>query len=118
MAKKDSVEVLDMKIRLLKEARKIISRKDQKYICYALSSAARSMDWSILKWGVYEKLTDYISKALGRHAYYQDWVKTNNKRLNLELDADSLRKYRLQWIDWMLCCLEEDLVAKKAKNSA
>lgn len=67
---------------------------------YALGSpAARN--------GVY--LRGYIEKQLGSSSYLGEWLAKRQKTYG-PTTAESLRKARLQWIDWMTEQLEEELI--------
>ena len=49
-------------------------------------------------------LRAYINRQLGVHAFLEDWLREH--RPNLPRTAAARRKYRLQWIDWMIASLE------------
>lgn len=49
-------------------------------------------------------LRQYISYALKGKSYLSGWL--FKYMPDLPLDRESMRKYRLQWIDWMIACLE------------
>ncbi|TXH41689.1 MAG: hypothetical protein E6Q97_36990 [Desulfurellales bacterium] len=55
--------------------------------------------------GVY--LRGYIEKQLGSSAYLGTWLIKRLKTCGL-MDVESLRKARLQWIDWMIEQLEAE----------
>jgi hypothetical protein len=118
MAKKDSVEMLEAKIEVLTRARKNIETGKYRGICAAIYF---SWDWCCSKEFITASntLRNYISNILGcnRLVYYRyldNWLE--EKRPKLNRSDKSMKQYRLQWIDWMLSCLQEDLGEKKAKK--
>jgi hypothetical protein len=112
MAKNDSIYTLERKIKLLTGARKFIKNKECDYICVAIS---KSVDY---RWNYYIEnqisweLRDYISKELRNDLTLNCWMSRRRKYNSFKQTPESMRKYRLQWIDWMLSCLREDLASK------
>jgi len=77
---------------ILKEARIKIQMGHNRGICAAVSDDNYGFKCTQIK--------SYISHALAGHNWLDDWVRYN--RPNLPRDSKSMRKYRLQWIDWMI----------------
>ncbi len=58
------------------------------------------------------QLKSYISDSLGYNLYLEDWLRNN---LNgFVITPASLRKARIEWIDWMITQYEAEL--KKVKH--
>jgi hypothetical protein len=114
MAKKDSIKMLEAKIEVLQRARKKFKTGMYPGICSAIFSSyncwhERHLDAAGMA------LTDYISESLGnRAAYLGQWLSVD--RPQLSRSDKNMKKYRLQWIDWMLSCLREDLASKTTKT--
>lgn len=110
MSKKDSVEMLKMKIKLLKKASNRIKNNKESYLCYALASAQNEIGGKA--YDAEEELANYIMDSIEPSASLDSWLRYNRPHL----EGDS-RKYRLQWIGWMIQCLEEDLQSKGGKHN-
>jgi hypothetical protein len=109
MAKNDSVQLLQDKIALLKEARRLIENRQELYICYAIYRSTSLVENTYNRYVAADKLCSFIQDALEECYYFGEWFSANRK--GWKDDMDSLRQYRLQWITWMIACLQEDLEA-------
>ena len=118
MAKRDSVEMLEAKIKLLNCARKLIKSGKNEYICVALRASRDSYYgiYGFYGYDVVRELKSYISNQLGDCTTLDEWIKNRSRYKNLNQSLKAMRKYRLQWIDWMLSCLREDLASKTANT--
>jgi hypothetical protein len=114
MAKKDSVKMLEAKIEVLACAKTIIEQGRASFICFALDAVKWDLGWSYERSCAVDKLSSYISRQLGKCAYFDEWLEENRK--SLAQDKESVKKYRLQWIDYMISCLQEDLSNKQHKK--
>lgn len=113
MAKKDSVEMLKNKIEVLKRTKKNFKKAPvgtYPGLCSAINSSYHWLDEEHLEKAA-NQLVDYISKSLKSNTYLYYWLHWN--RPNLLTDGSKMKKYRLQWLDWMIACLEEDLQEKQ-----
>jgi hypothetical protein len=114
MAKKDSIAMLEAKIEVLTRARESIQAGMEPFICYAINRVVaknKREDKSV------DELLEYIEKSLGDNAFLSGWVRANRPKLHSKTyETNFMRKARLQWMDWMLSCLEEDLHYKRAKE--
>lgn len=106
------------KIEALTLARKAIRYGHQSWICWALRDVARD---SIRLRPAVEHLEKYITAALehGNKQARKDPIPTlmfwvRRYRPELARDNKHMKQYRLQWIDWMIGCLADDL-AKENK---
>jgi hypothetical protein len=115
MAKKDSIEMLEAKIEVLQRARKKIKSGEFRGICAAIYWSYYLTEESKYRLAA-NNLRDYISKRLGNYVYLDQWLERDQPELSR--NANSMKRYRLQWIDWMLSCLREDLASKTAKTQA
>lgn len=52
-------------------------------------------------------LRAYIRKQLGKHTYLSGWLQV--ERPSLLRSAKNMKKYRIQWIDWMIDGLKKGL---------
>lgn len=111
MAKNDSIKILETKIEILKKARIAIKSGNTMFICIAIDDVKRAsghMHWSELSYikESVDQLRLYISNALERTSSYGTWLEV---KLGRETTTTEDREGRVQWIDWMIRCLEEDL---------
>jgi hypothetical protein len=113
MAKKDSVKMLEVKIEVLKRARAMIKTGYYGGICSALTFCYSFDEMAKFSLAAYE-LRKYIGAKLGSSVYLESWLE--RKKPNLDRSDSNMKKYRLQWIDWMIVCLQEDLAAKQHKK--
>lgn len=106
-------------IKLLRQARIELEKCPPTYnevICSAIARAEPivSLELSgpcglgspVARNGAY--LRHYIDKQLGSSAYLGQWLRKRRKTYG-PMTVESLRKARLQWIDWMIAQLEEEL---------
>jgi hypothetical protein len=107
MAKKDSKEMLQNKIAALRKARSRIRGGIRHWICIALDDVGGQ---NPKLRNACTELIRYIAKALGRHSLLSDWV--HSRPHKFYVSWDDMQRNRLQWIDWMIACLEEDLAEK------
>lgn len=101
------------KIEALRLARPIIETGEQAWICYALHDVARG---SKRLAPACDALDRHIERALeqGNQDRSNDPIPTltfwiRRHRPGLPDDSESLREYRLRWIDWMIAQLERRL---------
>jgi hypothetical protein len=115
MAKKDSIKMLEAKIAVLQQARKEFNTVRCSGICTAIHT---SIDWdSPIKFhNAGLSLLEYIKESLEYSLYLEDWLKKNKPHINRS--DKNMKEYRLQWIDWMIACLQEDLASKLSKTQA
>jgi len=92
----------EQKIEALQEARRQLAKNPADYwdgICSCLPSTDAGY-----------AMRAYISSALGSHGWLGGWLRINRPELQITphvyADIKRLKKYRLQWIDWMIACLE------------
>lgn len=107
MAKKDSVELLKGKIKVLKLARTRIKNHKDEYVCHAIINCG---------WTGYHfndplreakgSLRNYIAKVLAP-CELTSWLRCKKKKW--DTSGAAMRQHRLQWIDWMIASLEDDL---------
>jgi hypothetical protein len=119
------VKVLDeYKIALLKRALRLIEEEKEHYICYALSSAEDTEKWVTSRTvepslvGVRHvmireaslQLRKYVSRRLGSHARYQNWLNRESLEYRaLWTEAErrkAAREGRVAWIKHMIALLE------------
>lgn len=115
MAKEDSMKMLKAKIKVLKSAKKTLKALDADSgmgICYNLEHGYPY----VYKWLAHpveavaaESIKKYIRYSLKKFAYLGDWMRSKK----FDNSPDSVRKARLQWIDWMIASLKEDIKAKE-----
>lgn len=106
------------KIEILLEARARLHSRRSFSICGAIRIHARHLDWKGRDvWDAAEELLTYIQEALRPEWYsVKGWIEVY--RPYLPRDEESLRNYRLQWIDWMIFCLENpDLPPPEPKGN-
>lgn len=98
------------KIEALQLVRMDIQSGRQAWICWALHNVARYNKKLEL---AAQELERYVTKQLEQgnpnpvnepRPTLGFWVR--DCRPDLPNDEDTLREYRLQWIDWMIACLE------------
>jgi hypothetical protein len=78
-------------------ARQLIRQRHTRFICVALDDVI----WSSKRLEPAAKaLKRYITHALGGEITLDGWVSKN--RDGLRRERNSMREYRLQWIDWMI----------------
>lgn len=115
MAKKDSMEMLKAKIKVLKSAKKTLKAltlNNVVGICYSLDyDYPYTLKWFVCstEYMAAESISKYIQYSLKRFAYLGDWMRSKN----FDSSPASVRKARLQWIDWMIASLKEDIKAKE-----
>lgn len=107
------------KIAALKEAKRVIqdnyacprrpNASGSSGICRALGVYAVACSYESIKSKAVRELKSYISDALGIHSFLNGWVQRNS-RLSSYPDSNNPKmvQTRLNWIDWMINCLEED----------
>ena len=118
-----SIKNKSLKIEALQHARKLIQNGDEEYICHALNEFA----YASLLGGVVDRREDvvrnlkqYIRQVFNtEYSYYclEDWLakeKICTKTIAYKY-RHKARQTRLNWIDWMITCLSED-VAKLEKK--
>lgn len=118
---KERIANKQLKIKLLKSARKKLRPYSGSGICSALNDSVSGGYFDNPKWDAVDELVEYISKALGVYAYYTSWVRSKNTKLD-DLCNDNFLKFgqqakkaRQAWIDWMIKCLTEDIDILKGK---
>ncbi len=89
------------KMKLLKKARSYIRKNEQDFICFALDKADIQCNANHVD-NAYWELRSYIYNSLG------DWASLDGWRRHRGMMTGH-RKARLQWIDWMIASLVEDL---------
>jgi hypothetical protein len=95
----------ELKIDLLRRARKLIESEKQMYICCALD-AAKNYDRKEIN-AVVELTKSIIDVQLQVSVFFESWVIRFRNDL-LPMGISDRRKYRLQWIDEMIRRLEND----------
>lgn len=53
----------------------------------------------------------YIYDQLGGKLYLDNWLRW--RRPSLPRNKRAMYQYRIQWLKWMIACLEEDIAARK-----
>lgn len=103
--------LIRQKIKVLNGSRRIIARGDARGICKATRYV--ESEFPALRTAAAE-LREYLSKALGPHAYLEGYVAAKTRRtyetvLNSE---GKMRVTRLAWIDWIIAQYESKLAAR------
>ncbi len=98
--------------RILKEKQIHILHLSKRYLCdrYCPSPGlcdALHMAYSSYSSNAYYELKAYITRGLGSSLWLSGWLRKH--RPDLPRTKKDMLRYRLQWIDWMIACLEEDL---------
>lgn len=92
-------EYIEIKIDLLKMAKKLIKTKEESYICFAVSRAAyKHENPCAIRAG--DQLEKYIQKALGINTFLSGWQRSNG--FDDRVCKARIRQDRLAWIDWMI----------------
>jgi hypothetical protein len=112
MAKKDSIKMLKAKIAVLQQAKKRFNTGGYPGICSAITFSYDYCDSEQEK--AAKELKNYISKQLQDYLYLNGWLRNNRPKVSTS--EFSMKKHRLQWIDWMIACLQEDLASKLSKT--
>jgi hypothetical protein len=93
-------------INRLKHARKLISKGNQTYLCYALNDGCSQEDfrlaWYLQDWvmSMLKKNNRPLSMCINNWIFYTHGIRVSKR------DA---KKIRLKWIDWMVSELEKEL---------
>lgn len=97
------------KIAALKHARKLLKRKMVKGLCAGINGYRNSNSCeSNVNIAVIE-LRNYIQKVLGDNVWLNGWVRQNSKlSVFPAFGSEKMLQTRLNWIDWMIECLEDD----------
>lgn len=104
-------------IRALIKARKILADGNETYFCYTMSRVG-SENPALFQATCY--LKRYVHKQLGKHTYLDDWQSATKVRrealykkhgvvYHRFLPHSERQKARIQWIDWMLAGLREEV---------
>lgn len=122
MAKWDSVRMLAAKIKLLNGVRNDIALGLQTHICTAIRT--RKIGASLDHWLAGEELRAYIVGAMGVDTvYFEDWLiralpaKQFENRPSQER-AQIAREARVQWLDWMIAELKDQLRERAPRHRA
>lgn len=119
----NKIKVKKLKIEALQHARKLIQNGDEEYICHALNEfvyIGLLEDLDGAREAVVSNLKRYIRQAFNTEfSYYslEDWLLKEEictKKVAYKY-RHKARQTRLNWIDWMIACLSED-VAKLEKK--
>jgi hypothetical protein len=115
MAHGDSIAFMKAKIKVLLRARLRIEKKLDPYICWALAYVMDTSRSRIENDAAFA-MKRYIHNSLGGMSTLDSWIVYRRKGKNLLRDgynADDVRQYRLQWIDWMVQDLHDQLAARQ-----
>lgn len=98
------IKNLQAKIDILAKARIRIENDDENFICFALVFAARNL-YSDQAHAT--QLRRYIMDEISPHVNLDEWL--SRKRPAFKRDKSSMRSYRMQWIDWMIQQLQDQI---------
>lgn len=104
-----SIQLKRQKIVLLTKARQYIKNNHCRGVCRAIQYAD---DYSDSK--AANQLKDYINRVLGyRNAYLETWLRDMRPKYLWPdmFDGGYAKEARLQWVDWMIARLQEDIAA-------
>lgn len=102
---KDSIiKNLNKKIDILSNAKIRIENGKDNFICFAICTAARNIRADEI---LANELRGYIMRQIKPYVNLDDWVRY--KRSTLNRDKASMRSYRVQWIDWMIKQLQDQI---------
>lgn len=105
-----------IKIEILKEARKVIAAGRKRGICAATRLVTSRDDHFSDRDIAGEQIREYLSRALGRHAYLEQWVASEVGHAvpmhGTRAQRRKMRNTRLAWIDWII-----EQYEKKMKRS-
>jgi hypothetical protein len=111
--KKDSTDMLRVKITLLETVRtSIVQRGRCHSLCAELLRCTVTQPDRIAAY----LLRDYIMQAIFPCAYIEEWSARERARRGLPARTITEKqefKLRVSWIDWMLQCLREDLAERE-----
>ncbi len=115
-------ELRQTKIEMLKYAKRAIQQGRVDLICVAITSAFHSKvvksSYS-LKIRAENDLHRYIRKALCGELFYSSWAHAKFKdkyyKVPYEKRMKMLKQGRINWINWMIQCLEEDEAKENVK---
>lgn len=98
----------------LREARRQIDNRVEVFICYALSNVLLSKPW--LRYTV-RYLQDYVARSIAPAHTFDRWLAWELKGKVDYIPLEKAKETRLQWLDWMIAGLEEELVGIKASQA-
>lgn len=104
MNTKQKIKDKQLKIELLEGAYMLIEAEEYEFICFALFDVAEKMKSKVRYKRNKDELITYIENALSPYSIYSFWLRENGI-------CKSLLEGRLEWIKWMIACLEEDIEA-------
>lgn len=97
--------LIRQKIQALQLARERIDSCKEPWLCRALAQVATlhsELDEAVTE------LRRYIMRVLGKkHGWLDSWLRRYQP--TIPRSEEYMRLHRLQWIDWMIGCLQEDL---------
>jgi hypothetical protein len=121
----EKIKLLQTKIKMLQGARRRIRTGHTRFVCYAITNERESMllkNWELAGQASHD-LKRYIEKVLGLSAYLDGWIARKRPKINKTFKnrpqdqvQTRMRAIRIQWIDWMIDCLKEDLQQLRAKK--
>lgn len=97
-------ENLQAKINVLANARIRIENGSDNFICFALINAARNSYGDQMH---ETQLRRYIMKQITPHVNLDEWL--YHKRPTFKRNKTSMRSHRVQWIDWMIQQLQDQI---------
>jgi hypothetical protein len=86
------------KSEILKEARKLIEARQERFICLAILSPTLAFKENEVH---IDSLERWIQVLLGKHATYDQWLHFHHPNKVNQLD-NYYTEARLQWMDWMI----------------
>ncbi len=89
---------------ILIEARKKIERKQENYVCLAIS-AVRTLENA----HACDQLKKWILKILGGADTYVEWLQINHRDQCQVMTWNDIRAGRLAWLDWMIPNVDREI---------